>query len=93
MERPEIITREDGSLLIDGQFQIDELLESLGIDWNEEEDEDLGSINTIAGLVLLKLGHVPVEGESFLWKDYTFEVIDMDNNRIDKVLVTLQSQH
>lgn len=91
VERPEIITREDGSLLIDGQFQIDELLETLGIDWNDDEDEDLGSINTIAGLVLLKLGHVPVEGESFQWKDYAFEVIDMDNNRIDKVLVTLQT--
>lgn len=88
VERPEIITREDGSLLIDGQFQIDELLETLGIDWNDDEDDDLGSINTIAGLVLLKLGHVPVESESFFWKDYTFEVIDMDNNRIDKVLVT-----
>src|SRR5690554_6235000 len=56
-ERPEIITREDGSLLIDGQFQIDELLEKLGIDWDEEEEDDLGTINTIAGLVLLKLGH------------------------------------
>lgn len=89
-ERPEIITREDGSLLIDGQFQIDELLEKLGIDWDEEEEDDLGTINTIAGLVLLKLGHVPVAGESFIWKDYAFEVMDMDHNRIDKVLVTIQ---
>lgn len=90
VERPEIITREDGSLLIDGQFQIDELLEQLGIDWDEEEEDDLGTINTIAGLVLLKLGHVPVAGESFIWKDYAFEVMDMDHNRIDKVLVTIQ---
>lgn len=90
-ERPEIITREDGSLLIDGQFQIDELLETLGIEWSEDEEDGLGTINTIAGLVLLKLGHVPTEGERFNWKDYTFEVVDMDNNRIDKVLVMVES--
>src|SRR5690606_23233761 len=31
-EKPEIVVREDGSMLIDGQYQIDELLERLGID-------------------------------------------------------------
>src|SRR5690606_19231029 len=58
---PEIITREDGSLLVDGQFQIDEILDKLGIEVTEDEEEEdgLGTINTIAGLILLKLGHVP----------------------------------
>jgi len=88
-ERAEVVTREDGSLLIDGPFQIDELLELLGIDWPEDEEDSLGTINTIAGLVLLKLGHLPTVGEKFHWKDYDFEVMDMDGNRIDKVLVTL----
>jgi len=87
-EKPDVITREDGSFLIDGQYQIDELLEILNIDVSEEEEDELGSINTIAGLVLLKLGHVPNAGEHFQWKNYEFEVMDMDGNRIDKVLVT-----
>lgn len=87
-ERPEVVSREDGSLLIDGQYQIDELLERLAIDWPEDEEDSLGTINTIAGLVLLKLGHVPMTGEKFHWKGYDFEVVDMDGNRIDKVLVT-----
>lgn len=87
-EKSDIITREDGSFLIDGQYQIDELLEILNIDISEEEEDGLGSINTIAGLVLLKLGHVPSTGEHFRWENYEFEVVDMDGNRIDKVLVT-----
>ncbi len=87
-ERPEVITREDGSLLIDGQYQIDDLFAILGIDTSEEEEEGIGSINTIAGLVLLKLGHMPTAGERMQWKDHEFEVMDMDGNRIDKVLVT-----
>lgn len=89
IEGPDVVVREDGSLLIDGQLQIDELLERLGIDWPEDEEDSLGTINTIAGLVLLKLGHVPTAGERFHWKDYDFEVMDMDGNRIDKVLVSL----
>ncbi len=92
---PEVIIREDGSMLIDGQYQIDEILEKLGIEIteDEEEEEDLGTINTIAGLILLKLGHVPKAGEKFHWKGYDFEVMDMDGNRIDKVLVSLTSDH
>src|SRR5690606_26766350 len=89
-ERPEIIAREDGSMLIDGQYQLDDLFEALNIDTSEEEEEEdgLGSINTIAGLVLLKLGHMPTVGERMRWKNHEFEVVDMDGNRIDKVLVT-----
>ena len=86
-ERPEIIRREDGSLLIDGQYQIDDLFAALNIDISEEEEMGLASINTIAGLVLLKLGHMPTAGERMQWKDHEFEVVDMDGNRIDKILV------
>lgn len=87
-ERPEIISREDGSMLIDGQYQLDDLFETLNIDLSDEEDDGLGSISTIAGLVLLRLGHMPAVGERVRWKNYEFEVMDMDGNRIDKVLVT-----
>lgn len=86
-EKPEIVRREDGSLLIDGQYQIDDLFTALHIDISEEEEVGLASINTIAGLVLLKLGHMPTAGESIEWKDHQFEVVDMDGNRIDKILV------
>ncbi len=87
-ERPEIVAREDGSLLIDGQYQLDELLTTLHIEISEDEEDGLSNVNTIAGLILLKLGHMPMVGEKTTWKDYSFEVVDMDGNRIDKVLVT-----
>lgn len=87
-EKPEIIAREDGSLLIDGQYQLDDLFSALNIDASDEEEDELSSINTIAGLILLKLGHMPTPGERMRWKDHEFEVMDMDGNRIDKVLVT-----
>lgn len=89
-EKNEIVVREDSSLLVSGQYQIDDLLERLGIELDQETEEELGSINTIAGLILLKLGHLPNEGEKCLWKNYEFEVMDMDGNRIDKILVTFK---
>ncbi len=42
----------------------------LDVDISEEEEAGLGSINTIAGLILLKLGHMPTEGERIHWKDH-----------------------
>lgn len=90
-EEPDVVRREDGSLLIDGQYQVSELFELLSIDLNDDEEEELGGINTLAGLILLRLGHVPGVGEKVTWKDHEFEVMDMDVNRIDKVLVTLKS--
>ena len=87
-EKPEIVAREDGSLLIDGQYQLDDLFTALRIEVSDEEEDRLGNINTIAGLILLQLGHMPMTGERVQWKEYEFEVMDMDGNRIDKVLVT-----
>lgn len=87
-EEPSIVRREDGSMLIDGQYQVGELLELLQIDLDDDEEDELSGINTVAGLILLHLGHVPEAGEKIKWKDHEFEVMDMDVNRIDKVLVT-----
>ena len=43
--------------------------------------------NTLSGLILDKLEHVPVTGETFKWEGLSIEVVDMDFARIDKVLV------
>ena len=42
---------------------------------------------TVAGLILDELDHVPVAGEKVDWNDFSFEVVDMDGARIDKVIV------
>lgn len=83
-ERPEIVTRDDGSLLIDGHLPIDELQRTLG-----RRDMTSGDYFTVAGFVLARLGRIPKSGEVVTWRGLRFEVIDMDGRRIDKVTVVV----
>lgn len=78
--------RPDGSWLIDGVFPAHELRELLAID--ELPGEDAGRFESVGGFLMDRLGHVPTEGERVEWDGFTFEIVDMDGNRIDKVLVT-----
>lgn len=83
---PEIVRRDDGSYLLDGGLAVDELKNVLDVKTLPDEGE--GHYHTLAGFVLAHLGHVPVASECFEWGGFTFEVIDLDNHRVDKVLVT-----
>ena len=58
--------------------------------FNLEElpDEATGNFHTIGGFVMLQLGHVPRAADHFEWNNLRFEVVDMDKNRVDKLLVT-----
>jgi putative hemolysin len=85
LDHPQAVEREDGSWLLDGMLPIDELKDILHI--RELPEEASGDYNTLAGFVLLNLGHVPKTGDHFEWDRFRFEVIDMDGRRIDKVLV------
>ncbi|RPI51615.1 MAG: HlyC/CorC family transporter [Acidobacteria bacterium] len=86
-EEPSIIRREDGSWLIDGSLDLDTVLRAF-----EEEsliaDEDRQHYHTLGGLVMTELGRVPRTGDVFRKGPYRFEVVDMDGNRVDRVLVT-----
>lgn len=77
--------REDGSFILDGRYQLDDFLEKFQIGVTEEDEEELGNITTVGGLVFLLLDHIPSEGEAVNYKGYRLEVLDMDGNRIDKV--------
>ena len=78
--------RADGSLLVDGQIPFYDFLHQ--IDKTELLDEDVHQFDTLAGFALHELKEIPRTGDSFEWQDLIFEIVDMDNNRIDKVLVT-----
>jgi putative hemolysin len=82
-EEPEIIKRQDGSYLVDGQCSFYNFLSyfKLGDLYSDNE------YNTLGGLILEELGHIPRSGEILEWKNFTLEIIDMDGARIDKVLV------
>jgi len=73
--------REDGTWLVDGQTDLDELADELGEDFGEAD-----GFHTIAGLVLHQLSRVPAEGEILQLGRFEVEVIDMDDRRIDKLL-------
>jgi putative hemolysin len=85
-EERQVYQRPDGSWLIDGKLQIDDLKEVLKL--SKLPDEESGSYQTLGGLVMLQVGRVPVTGDTFETEGYKFEVVDMDGKRVDKVLVT-----
>jgi magnesium and cobalt exporter, CNNM family len=81
----QIIKRDDNSWLADGQFPFFEFLHFFDI----SQEENSGNYNTLGGLILNQLNHMPVTGEKVKWKQFRFEVVDMDDNKIDKILVSL----
>ncbi|MDR0611956.1 MAG: hemolysin family protein [Dysgonamonadaceae bacterium] len=88
-EESSIIARDDGSFLVDGQYSFYNFLEYFDLEeWYAEYD-----YNTLSGLILDILEHVPREGEKFSWYHFDFEIIDMDGARIDKVLVKLRMEN
>jgi putative hemolysin len=84
------VQRADGSWLMDGAISLHRLRDKLGVD-AAFPDEASGAYQTLAGFVLNQLGHVPKAGDHFDWNGYRFEVVDMDNNRIDRLLVSRQA--
>ncbi|HRG28038.1 MAG TPA: transporter associated domain-containing protein, partial [Chitinophagales bacterium] len=80
-----IIERADGSFLVDAALPFYDFLKYFEM---EEEFEMLDEVefNTLAGFILHQLERIPTEGERLDWKQYEFEIIDMDSSRIDKVL-------
>jgi putative hemolysin len=85
-EEPDIIARKEGTgWLVDGQCPFYDFLEHF-------ECEDLfagNDYNTVGGLILEILEHIPQSGETLKWEHFTFEVVDMDGARIDKILVNV----
>ena len=88
--QPEIRRREDGTWLIDGMLDIESLEEALpNLRFPAEVDR---TYQTLAGFILEHLGRIPDEGETFTTFGWTFEIIDMDRPRIDKVLLRPSTQ-
>jgi putative hemolysin len=80
------VARDDGSWLFDGLIPMPELKDRL--DLKELPDEDRGRYNTLAGMIMLLLGHLPKTCDKVDWGGWRFEVVDLDGKRVDKVLVS-----
>lgn len=86
-EEQEVVVREDGSWLMDGGVSVERFKSVLQI----EEDlpgEEENAYNTLGGFLMHVLGRVPAVADYFEWGGCRFEVVDMDKNRVDKVLIT-----
>lgn len=83
LDEPALVEREDGSLLVAGWMPADEFCDRMGL-----PREMAGEYDTVAGLALHQMGHMPQLGEVFTAEGCRFEVVDLDGLRIDKVLVS-----
>ncbi|OSO94668.1 hypothetical protein B7O87_02515 [Cylindrospermopsis raciborskii CENA303] len=84
-EEPQAVQREDGSWLVDGMLPVEEFFELFDVE--ELETEARGNYQTLGGLVITNLGRIPTAADHFEWQGMRIEVMDMDGNRVDKVLV------
>ena len=80
------VRRDDGSFLLDGLIPIPELKDYL--DLSQLPEEDRGRYNTLSGMMMLLFGDIPSTGDSCSWGGWTFEIVDLDGLRIDKVLAS-----
>lgn len=83
-EEPGAVERPDGSWLVDGLMPVDEFRDRF--DLPPLPDEERGYYQTLGGFVMMHLERTPVTGDHFEWAGNDFEVVDMDGNRVDKVL-------
>jgi putative hemolysin len=85
-EEQKFVQREDKTWLIDGTVSVADMVDRLGL--KPEETWEGRGFSTIAGLILDRLGHIPSIGDKAEWDKLLLEVVDMDGQRIDRVLVT-----
>ena len=84
-EEEEIVTRQDGSMLVEASMNIDDFMEEMGIlSYEDLKSEDF---TTLGGLAMFLIGRIPKAGDIFTYKNLQFEVVDMDRGRVDKLLV------
>lgn len=83
---PAIVRREDGSLLLDGALSLDELKHTLQL--KQLPGEETGKFQTLGGFLMTQLGRVPTVADHLESNGWRFEVMDIDQRRVDKVLVS-----
>ncbi len=85
-ETAQLTPRDENSWLVDGLYDIDDFKARFSIE--ELPDEDHDHYQTMGGFLTSYFGYIPKAGERIDWQDFTFEVVDMDGARIDKIMIT-----
>ena len=87
-EEPDIVQRDNGTFLVDGQCPFYDFLAYFDMEFLYTNHY----YNTLSGLILKILEHIPRTGEKLVWYNFEFEIVDMDGARIDKVLVKINNE-
>jgi len=86
----EIVSRPDGTFLIDAQIPFYDFLTKFEkTDIMEDQEQEF---DTLAGFILDQLERIPNTGDTLEWNGFKFEIVDMDAQRIDKILVTISDE-
>jgi putative hemolysin len=85
-DEPSFVVREDGTWLVDGSLDINEFDDRIGTRLLGSEEQR--PYHNLAGFMIHTLERIPKASDHFDWQGYRFEVMDMDSNRVDKILVT-----
>jgi putative hemolysin len=87
IDGPEVFQRDDGSYLMDGSMKVEDAEDLLNVPSFFGRDVERPDVNTLSGLAMYQLNRIPAIGDKFSAEGYSFEIVDMDGNRVDKVLV------
>lgn len=84
-EEDPIVKRDDGSWLINGSLSVHDFFEYFEVSLTDDSSEH--DFQTVAGFVITHLEKIPRAADNFEWNEFRFEVVDMDGNRVDKILL------
>lgn len=84
VEKHPIIRRTDGSFLVDGDTLLDDIVETITLEFPDRDENYI----TLAGFIVHTIKKIPNTGEKFTIGNYSYEIVDMDGNRIDKLLIS-----
>lgn len=86
---PQVVKRADGSYLLDGMLPTSELRTLMGVESLPKEGQ--ADFDTLGGFVMTYMGRVPATGDRFEFDRFTFEIMDMDRTRVDRVLLSMEA--
>lgn len=85
IEEPDIVIRSDGSFLVEGSMSLSDFMDQMKVfNYDDIKDKDF---STLGGLAMYKIGRIPKAGDEFFYRNLQFEIMDMDEGRVDKLLV------
>ena len=89
-EEEEVVQRQDGSFLVEGSMNIDDFMERMGIMFFDDLKQE--DFSTVGGMAMFFIGNIPKAGDTFEYRNQKFEIMDMDNGRVDKLLVIKEKE-